>query len=102
MGAYFGSKLATLASHPLVGDVRSKGLLAGIELVTDKAAKTRPAPELGLPGHLDRIGYENRLIFRAFGAGKVGLAPPLFLTRDDIALLLGRLVRTLTALLEQN
>src|SRR3546814_21049221 len=71
MGAYFGSKLATLASHPLVGDVRSKGLLAGIELVTDKAAKTRPAPELGLPGHLARTGSENRLIFRAFGAGTV-------------------------------
>src|SRR3546814_14709903 len=82
MGAYFGSKLATLASHPLVGDVRSKGLLAGIELVTDKAAKTRPAPELGLPGHLARIGYEHRLIFRAFGDGPVGLAPPLCITRD--------------------
>src|SRR3546814_12606471 len=69
-------------------------------LVTDKAAKTRPAPELGLPGHLARIGYENRLIFRAFGDGTVGLAPPLCITRDDIDLLMGRLVRSLDDLLE--
>src|SRR3546814_12275026 len=76
LGAYFGSKLATLASHPLVGDVRSKGLLAGIEIVTDKAAKTRPAPDLGLPGHLARIGDANRLMFRAYNNSKVGPPQP--------------------------
>lgn len=34
IGAYFEQRLAELSAHPLVGDVRSKGLLAAVELVT--------------------------------------------------------------------
>lgn len=100
MGTYFGARLMDLMEHPLVGDVRSSGLLAGVELVTDKVSKSRPAPELALPVHLARIGYENRLIFRAFGDGIVGFAPPLCVTRDDIDLLLERFVKSLDDLLE--
>lgn len=99
-GSHFGEKLAGLLDHPLVGDVRSKGLLAGVELVTDKAAKLRPAAELGLPGHLARIGYENGLIFRAFADGIVGFAPPLCITTEEIDLLLDRFTRSLNELLE--
>jgi len=100
VGGYFAARLADFAEHPLVGDVRSKGLLAGVELVTDKAAKTRPAPELALPRHLARIGYENGLIFRAFNDGIVGFAPPLCITFDDIDLLCERFLKSLDDLLD--
>ncbi len=96
----FGERLAALADHPLVGDVRWQGLLAGVELVTNKSAKTKPAPELRLPDHLGRLGYRNGIIFRAFGDGIAGFAPPLTITGDEIDLLFDRFRQTLDSLLD--
>jgi putrescine aminotransferase len=95
VGAYFEKRLAATAAHPLVGDVRSKGLLAGVELVASKTSKAKFAPELGLSGLLARTGYQNKLIFRAFGDGTVGFAPPLCVSREDVDLLLERFCKTL-------
>jgi len=100
VGGYFAGRLGSLRDHPLVGDIRTKGLLAGVELVTDKAAKTRPAAGLGLPAALARIGYDNKLIFRAFNDGIVGFAPPLCITREEIDLLVERFGKSLDDLLE--
>jgi putrescine---pyruvate transaminase len=100
VGAYFEKRLAEFASHPLVGDVRSKGMLAGVELVMNKKTKRKPLPALGLSDMLARKGYENRLIFRAFSDGTVGFAPPLCCTRDDIDLLMERFGKTLNGALE--
>jgi putrescine---pyruvate transaminase len=98
-GAHLAARLAGLSDHPLVGDVRALGLLAGVELVTSKRERRRPAPELGLPGHLARIGYANGVIFRAFGDGIVGFAPPLCITEDEVDLMVDRFARTLDAVL---
>jgi adenosylmethionine-8-amino-7-oxononanoate aminotransferase len=100
VGPYFAAALAGLEDHPLVGDVRCKGLLAGVELVTDKETKARPAAELNLPLHLARIGYENGLIFRAFNDGIVGFAPPLCLSRPEADLLRERFAKSLDDLLK--
>lgn len=94
-GAHLAAGLERLRDHPLVGDVRSLGLLAGVELVTDKAAKTRPAPGLELPKQLAASGYRNGVVFRAFGDGIVGFAPPLCITTDEVDLLLERFRKSL-------
>ncbi|HKB96832.1 MAG TPA: aminotransferase class III-fold pyridoxal phosphate-dependent enzyme [Rhizomicrobium sp.] len=99
IGAYFEKCLAGMADHPLVGDVRSKGMLAGVELVTSKKTKRKPDAALGLGALLAKTAYENRLIFRAFGDGTVGFAPPLCCTRDDIDLLIERFRKTLNDVL---
>jgi adenosylmethionine-8-amino-7-oxononanoate aminotransferase len=100
VGALFERKLASLAGHPLVGDVRARGLLAGVELVTNKATKARPDARLKLPEHLARIGYANGLIFRAFASGIVGFAPPLCCTEEEIDLIVARFRKTLDDVLE--
>lgn len=94
-GERFTAGLKRLADHPLVGDVRVRGLLAGVELVTDKAKRTKPSPDLGISGHLARLGYRNGVIFRAFADDIVGFAPPLCCTDEDIDTLLGRFEQTL-------
>ncbi|QRE73694.1 aspartate aminotransferase family protein [Methylobacterium aquaticum] len=94
-GERFTAGLKRLADHPLVGDVRVRGLLAGVELVTDKAKRTKPSPDLGISGHLARLGYRNGVIFRAFADDIVGFAPPLCCTDEDIDTLLARFEQTL-------
>ncbi|WP_058619413.1 aspartate aminotransferase family protein [Methylobacterium indicum] len=99
-GERFTAGLKRLSDHPLVGDVRVRGLLAGVELVTDKAKRTKPSPDLGISGHLARFGYRNGVIFRAFADDIVGFAPPLCCTDEDIDTLLGRFEQTLNDVLD--
>jgi len=95
VGAYFEERLATLADHPLVGEVRARGLLAGIELVADKATKQKLPREVKLPDHLFARGYANGVIFRAFADDIIGLAPPLCCSEAEIDLIVTRLRKTL-------
>ena len=99
-GAYFEKELALLVDHPLVGDVRASGLLAGIELVTNKGAKTKPAAGLQIPQQLFERGYANGITFRAFADSIIGLAPPLTISHDEIDILIARLKTTLDELLD--
>jgi adenosylmethionine-8-amino-7-oxononanoate aminotransferase len=96
MGALLQSELRSrFTDHKLVGDVRGRGMLAALELVADKDAKTPIPAALGVSDLLTQAGYGAGLIFRAFADGVIGLAPPLCCTEDDIGLLLDRLQTTL-------
>jgi adenosylmethionine-8-amino-7-oxononanoate aminotransferase len=99
-GARLMAGLDALKSHPLVGDVRGRGMLAAIELVTDKAAKT-PLPAQAEPARriFDRA-WGNGLVIRAFANGVIGFAPPLCCTDDDVDAIVERTARTLDQTLE--
>ena len=99
-GVYFEEALTSFGEHPLVGEVRARGLLAGIELVIDKQAKSKPPAELNIPQRLFEHGYANGITFRAFADSIIGLAPPLTISRDEIDLLIARLRKTLDELLD--
>ena len=100
MGARLQAGLAGLADHPLVGDVRGRGMLAAVELVTDKAAKT-PLPAAAMPAQriFDRA-WANGLVIRAFGNGVLGYAPPLCCTEAEIDAIVERTRLTLDQTLE--
>lgn len=99
-GVDFAAGLASLKDHPLVGDVRGRGMLGAIELVTDKAAKTRFDASLKLPDRLFAQGYKNGVIFRAFGDNIIGLAPALCCNEAEMALIFQRIRKTLDDMLE--
>lgn len=99
-GADFAAGLESLADHPLVGEVRGRGVLGAIELVSDKAAKTRFDASLKLPDRLFKQGYANGVIFRAFGDNIIGLAPALCCNAAEMALIFQRIRKTLDDLLE--
>jgi len=99
-GARLMAGLAGLSDHPLVGDVRGRGMLAAIELVVDKQKKT-PLPAAAMPARriFDRA-WDNSLIIRAFAHGVIGYAPPLCCTDSDIDAIVERTRRTLDQTLE--
>ena len=102
VGAYFESQLKTLLDHPMVGDVRSKGLLAAVEIVTDKTSKTKPTKQMNVASRLAAAGYQNGLIFRAFADDVIGLAPPICITEQEVDLLINRLRATLDAISDKE
>ncbi len=89
LGAYFAKALAVLGDHPLVGEVRSCGLIAGLELVEDKARRRYfpPARRVGLTCR-DHC-FAQGLVMRAVRDVMV-LAPPLIITEAEIDQLVAR------------
>ena len=66
--------------HPLVGDVRGKGLMIGIELVRDPKTKTRANAER------DRLVdecFKRGMLVLGAGRNTLRLCPPLVLTKSQ-------------------
>lgn len=81
VGAHFRARLETLKSSPLVGEVRGVGLIAAVELVEDKQAKSVATP--GRLGTLMNAAmHRNGLISRNMGDA-VAFCPPMIITRQQ-------------------
>ena len=80
--------------HPLVGEVRGLGLVAGIELVNDKTTKLAFEPALGIGAQFAKYAEEHGLIVRVLG-DTIALCPPLIITEPEIDELLLRFGRAL-------
>ena len=76
--------LRRFSDHPLVGEVRGLGLIAGVELVADKASKAAFDP-LGKVGpYLGARAQEHGLIIRPL-MDTIAFCPPLIITEQQIA-----------------
>jgi adenosylmethionine-8-amino-7-oxononanoate aminotransferase len=62
MGAYLLKQLSTLYDIPFVGDIRGRGLLAGIEFVEDRESKTPFSRDLRLADRIFETALENGLV----------------------------------------
>jgi 4-aminobutyrate aminotransferase len=82
VGAYVMGRLRELqARHEVIGDVRGKGLMIGMELVTDRISKT---PARDLCSAVLHRAFRNGLILLSCGASTVRLMPPLMITKHDV------------------
>ncbi len=97
VGAVFQDQLKGLSDHPLVGEVRGAGLIAGVELVADKATKTPFDPSQKTGFQAFELAQDNKLIVRAIG-DTIALCPPLIVTEADVSEIVDRLTRTLDSL----
>jgi 4-aminobutyrate--pyruvate transaminase len=75
--------LAALADHPLVGEVRGVGMIAAVELVTDKAAKRALEVPGKLGGMVNKALQDNGVICRAV-VDAICFCPPMIITADQI------------------
>lgn len=74
--------LAALRDHRLVGDVRGVGLIAGVELMADKATRTPFPASAGMGVKVQTACERHGLIVRAIG-DRIAFTPPLILTHDE-------------------
>jgi len=91
-GPYLQEELQlALGDHPLVGEVRGRGLLAAVELVEDKQTRKRFEADRKVGEFCWDRCLENGLIPRAIG-DVIALSPPLVAVRSDIDEIVRRLV----------
>jgi 2,2-dialkylglycine decarboxylase (pyruvate) len=85
LGAYMKAQLLDLQQrHPVIGDVRGRGLLQGVELVTDRQTK-ESASDIGMAVSQRALELGACLnISRRASAGVFRIAPPLTVSRGEI------------------
>jgi 4-aminobutyrate aminotransferase len=85
---------ALMDKHPLVGDVRGRGLMVGIELVRDRQTKERATTERDA---LVKECFKRGLLVLGAGRNAIRLSPALVLTKQQANTALEILDQALTA-----
>jgi 4-aminobutyrate aminotransferase len=81
VGRHMMAGLETLAAkHALIGDVRGRGLMIGVELVRDRQTKERATWERDA---VVTSAFRGGLLVLGAGANSIRFSPPLVLTRDQ-------------------
>lgn len=88
-GPYLAAALKRLEGHPLVGEVRSLGLIGAVEIVAEKGTNRRFGGAPGKAGPMVRdLCIEGGLMIRAVRDTLV-MSPPLIITHAEIDRLVG-------------
>ena len=81
VGGHLMAGLKALADrHPLIGDVRGRGLMIGVELVRDRQTKARATNERD---EVITAAFNRGLLVLGAGKNAVRFSPPLVLTRQQ-------------------
>jgi adenosylmethionine-8-amino-7-oxononanoate aminotransferase len=81
-GSYLQGRLNALKEqHPIVGDVRGRGLLLAVEVVKDPATSEPFPEEAGLPDKLTNALVKRGILCRA--GNVINVAPPLVITPSE-------------------
>jgi putrescine aminotransferase len=83
-GAYLLERLQSLVQRfEIVGDVRGKGLLVGIDLVKDRKTREPVDPASGYATALVAAIREAGVLVRSLG-NRLAIAPPLIIQREEV------------------
>jgi len=97
-GKYLHEQLQSLMNLPNVGEVRGQGLIAGIQLVTDKASRQTPDQADALPAKITALMREKGVIVRPLASiGTLAVSPPLNITNDEIDTLVSALSESISS-----
>ena len=96
VGAYMMDLLKGLQEkHAIIGDVRGRGLMIGIELVRDRTTKERATTERN---QVVEACFERGLLVLGAGRNAVRLSPPLVLTKAQAKTAVGIIDQALGSL----
>jgi 4-aminobutyrate aminotransferase len=71
---------ALMDKHRLIGDVRGRGLMIGVELVRDRKTKERASEERDA---VVNLAFSRGLLLLGAGKNAIRFSPPLVLTREQ-------------------
>ena len=99
MGEVLSARLAALAEHPNVAEVRGRGLLQAVEFVRDRETLEPFPAEARFAGRVVATGMGNGVFFYPGGCDPardvVCFGPPFTVTEDEIDLVVGVLEKSL-------
>ena len=98
LGPHFARALRRLDDHPLIGEVRSLGLIGAIEIVADKAASRRFGGKEGIAGPFIRDACIARGLMVRAVRDTIVMCPPLVVTHDEI----DRMIAIIKAALDEG
>lgn len=94
VGEYFFGRLRQLQERfDCIGEVRGKGLMIGMELVTDRSTR---APARALCDAVLTRAFHNGLLLLSCGASTVRFIPPLMINRGHVDEAMGLIETALT------
>ncbi len=96
-GHYLHSQLNTLADHPLVGEIRGKGMIAAVELVADKTSK-KPFINSDVAQYAMQSCQQLGMITRLIAGSSLAFCPPLIIEKQQI----DEMIMILTTALDQT
>jgi 4-aminobutyrate--pyruvate transaminase len=91
----FQAGFQKLASHPLVGEAQSVGLIGAVQLMHSKQPKQAFDAKQMVGAFMAKRAQEHGLICRALMGDRVALCPPLIVTGDQIDEIFRRFTRAL-------
>jgi adenosylmethionine-8-amino-7-oxononanoate aminotransferase len=96
LGARLGARLAPLADHPHVAEVRQTGMIAALELVRDKGARApfAAAERRGVRAYLHAL--ERGVLLRPLG-DVLYFMPPYVIAPEEIDLMVDVAADAITA-----
>ena len=81
VGAHMLKRMADWpGKYKLVGDVRGRGLMLGVEIVKDKKTKEYAAAERD---RIIQLAFERGVLFLGCGPSTIRIAPALIVTKDE-------------------
>ena len=93
----FQNRIDEIHDLDLVGDVRHKGMVMGIELEKNKKSKKLFTADRSINKIVFDEGRKNNIYFRTLG-NIVMLVPPLAISQNDLNFLLDGTIKTINAL----
>lgn len=90
VGKYLQDKMRGLLFHPLVGEVRGKGMLAAAELVANKGTG-QPFSDGAVGSYCAQRCEKNGLIVRPVAGSSIAICPPLIINKNQVDELIDKL-----------
>jgi len=102
MGQYLKEKLEDLRELGVVGDIRGKGLMLGIEFVQNLETMEPFPRQLGFGIKVGRTCIQQEKMLVRYSPDWVAVAPPYIIEKDEIDDMVERLGRAIVAVLNQQ